>query len=193
MTLVNCMITPEGLQDQLLSIVAAQERPDLEQAKNKRVLKSAANKRQLKEIEDQILHVLSSSSGNILEIENAIKVLNSSKVFSTEIAEKQVIADETSKEIDATRAGYMPVSMYGSILFFCIADLTNIEPMYQYPLIWYTNLYIKSIKESEKSGVLQTRIENVNGHFTFSICKNVCRSLFEKDKLLFSFILCIGL
>lgn len=47
--------------------------------------------RQLKEIEDKILEVLSSSEGNILEDETAIQVLSSSKVLSNEIAEKQVI------------------------------------------------------------------------------------------------------
>ena len=36
--------------------------------------------RQLQEIEDKILEVLSSSEGNILEDETAIKVLSSSKV-----------------------------------------------------------------------------------------------------------------
>lgn len=117
------------------------------------------------------VQVLSSSEGNILEDETAIKVLSSSKVLSTEvcdylsyvvsdlyalqISEKQVIADETSKEIDETRNGYQPVAKHSSVLFFCIADLANIEPMYQYSLTWFTNLYLQSIANSTKSDVLQ--------------------------------------
>ena len=55
------MITPLGLEDQLLGIVAAKEKPELEEKKNELILESAANKKKLKEIEDQILEVLSSS------------------------------------------------------------------------------------------------------------------------------------
>ena len=47
--------------------------------------------RQLKEIEDKILEVLSSSEGNILEDETAIEVLSSSKTLANEISEKQVL------------------------------------------------------------------------------------------------------
>lgn len=61
MTLVNFMITPMGLEDQLLGIVAAKEKPELEEKKNALILTSARNKRQLKEIEDKILEVLSTS------------------------------------------------------------------------------------------------------------------------------------
>ena len=51
------MITPLGLQDQLLSIVAAKEKPELEVKKNELILESAENKRQLQNIEDKILMV----------------------------------------------------------------------------------------------------------------------------------------
>ena len=39
------MITPEGLQDQLLGIVVARERPELEEEKNALILQGAENKR----------------------------------------------------------------------------------------------------------------------------------------------------
>lgn len=74
------MITPQGLQDQLLGIVVAKERPELEDKKNELIVESANNRKQLKEIEDKILEVLSSSEGNILEDETAIQILSSSKV-----------------------------------------------------------------------------------------------------------------
>jgi dynein heavy chain len=77
------MITPEGLEDQLLGIVIAKERPELEELKTQLLLQSADNKKQLKDIEDKILEVLSSSEGNILEDETAIQVLSSSKVSSS--------------------------------------------------------------------------------------------------------------
>ena len=39
------MITPEGLEDQLLGIVVARERPELEEEKNALIIQSAENKR----------------------------------------------------------------------------------------------------------------------------------------------------
>lgn len=81
--------------------------------------------------------------GNILEDETAIKILSSSKVLSEEISAKQEIAVQTEKDIDETRNGYRPVAIHSSILFFCISDLANIEPMYQYSLTWFINLYLQ--------------------------------------------------
>merc|ERR1711994_606379 len=117
--------------------------PELEEKKNKLIVESATNKKQLKEIEDKILKVLSSSQGNILEDETAIQILSSSKVLSEEIAAKQKVATATEEEIDATRDGYKPVAVHSSILFFCTSELANIDPMYQFSLPWFIEMYHK--------------------------------------------------
>jgi dynein heavy chain len=52
------MITPDGLEDQLLGMAVKNERPDLEEEKTQLVLQSAENQRQLKDIEDNIIKVL---------------------------------------------------------------------------------------------------------------------------------------
>lgn len=60
-TLLNFTITPMGLQDQMLGIVVAKENPAMEQKKNELLVQSAAMKKQLKDIEDQILRLLADS------------------------------------------------------------------------------------------------------------------------------------
>jgi len=44
-TLLNFMITPLGLEDQLLGIVVARENPELEEERTQLVVQSAENKR----------------------------------------------------------------------------------------------------------------------------------------------------
>lgn len=63
------------------------ERPDLEAEKERLILESAANKKDLFEIEAQILSVLSQAS-DILSDEKAINILTASKMKSNEINEK---------------------------------------------------------------------------------------------------------
>ena len=149
------------------------DRPELEEERNALILQSAANKRQLKEIEDKILQTLQSSEGNILDDESAIQILDSAKNVSNEITKKQQvcqkkkmkriinfmvflffseqlvfqIAEKTEVKIAESREGYRSIAKHSSTLFFSFADLTNIDPMYQYSLSWFVNLYINSIHD----------------------------------------------
>ncbi|XP_067102135.1 dynein axonemal heavy chain 1 [Osmerus mordax] len=189
-TLINFTLSPSGLEDQLLGRVVAEERPDLEEAKNQLIVSNARMKQELKEIEDQILFRLSSSEGNPVDDEELIRVLGASKVKAEEIKAKVMVAEETERDIDATRLEYIPVAVRTQILFFCVSDLSNVDPMYQYSLEWFLGIFLSGIGNSDRADTVEQRIININQFFTFSLYSNVCRSLFEKHKLMFAFLLC---
>ena len=186
-------LAPSPPPAQLLGIVVAKERPELEEEKSRLIIEAAQNKRVLKECEDKILHTLSASEGNILDDASAIEILGDSKRISNDIDAKQVIADATTKKLDNIREGYQPVAYRSSILFFSIAAMANIDPMYQYSLSWYVNLFVRAIEEAPASTNLDERLQHIIGENTMSTYRNVCRSLYEKDKLLFSFVMCTNI
>jgi len=100
-------------------------------------------KAELVEIENKILYMLANSKGNILDDTELIEMLGKAKITSEDINEKMTEAEVTEKTIDETRELYRGVANRASLLFFCIADLAIVDPMYQYSLSWFIELFIK--------------------------------------------------
>ena len=189
-TLINFVITLDGLEDQLLGDVVKKEKPELEETKNKLVVSMANDKKQLDELQDKVLKLLKESEGMILDNEPLINTLQQSKMTTSMIVKRVAEATETDKKIAEEREGYRSVATRGSLVYFVIADLAQMDPMYQYSLEYFKKLYNYCIDVSEKSDDLQTRLDILIAYITDFMYKNVCRGLFERHKLIFSFLIC---
>lgn len=69
-------------------------------------------------------------------------------------------------------------------------DMGRIDPMYQFSLDAYIELFCNSIDKSLKHPRLEERIGYLNDYHTYAVYQYTCRGLFEKHKLLFSFQMC---
>lgn len=188
--LVNFAIKEQGLEAQLLGIVVKKESPELEKQKDDLVLRIAAGRKRLVELEDEILRLLNEAKGSLLDDEQLVNTLQVSKATSQEVGEQLQVAEQTEAKIDSAREGYRPCAQRASILFFVLNDLGKIDPMYQFALDAYVDLFNLSIDKSQRSSKIEERITNLNDYHTFAVYRYTCRGLFEKHKLLFSFQIC---
>ncbi len=81
------------------------------------------------------------------------------------------IAEKTEIEIAESREGYRAIAKHSSILFFSIADLANIDPMYQYSLNWFVNLYVNSIHD--RWGITAHEFKILHQSFLFAFAFTV--------------------
>jgi dynein heavy chain len=192
-TLVNFTVTYDGLEDQLLGEVVRKERPDLETQKDRIVVSMAADRKQLQDLQDRALQLLFESEGMILDNEPLVNTLQQSKQTSIIIERRFKEAEQTDLSISQAREMYRIVAKRGSLIYFVIADLAALNPMYQYSLEYFKRIYGYCIEVSAKSDDLDERLQILLSFVTSFMYKSVCRGLFEEHKALFSFLVCVAI
>ena len=193
-TILNFMLTQSGLEEQLLTTVISREIPALEDRKVQLSIARASMESELLAAETKILSLLNTTTeGHLLDDNDLIQALNRAKGTAHDIKAKIKESAATQEDIERHRDAYRAIASRAAAMFFCIYSLRGVDPMYQFSLSWFKRLFDNAIVNTTRSDDTQERIKVVNDHFTSLVFTEVCRSLFERHKLMFAFMLAVSI
>ncbi|ETB59265.1 hypothetical protein YYC_03499 [Plasmodium yoelii 17X] len=186
---IDFTVTVKGLEDQLLGRVLTEEQKHLEVSLKNIMIELKDNTKSLQDLDKQLLYKLNTSSSNLIEDEELIEVLNNTKALSKELEIKLKDSNEKKKEINEKREQYRSVALRGSILYFCIVDITNVNYIYNTSLHQFLEQFDLSIQKAEKCQHIKKRVESILSTLTNLIISYMERCLFDQHKIIFKLLI----
>ena len=208
-TLVNFCVTEKGLEDQILAVVVENLRPDLQHEASELVKTLAQYTITLNDLEDNLLFKLANAKGDILEDVELVENLEETKRTAMDIAQKVEDAKVTSENIATARETYRSIASRGSLMYFVINELNNLDRVYQFSMANYMYILVKGIhlgmpkkepKEEEddateaqeeaqeaekpKEGNSPEEIKQILDKMSVTIFQYITQGLFERHRLI---------
>lgn len=116
-TILNFIVTEDGLKDQLLANVVREERYELEEEKAQLVKDQNEFVKKLAFFEGDLLDSLNRANPDmILDSDELVVKIEDTKKNAKMIQDAQIKAKETEKVIEESRKIYIPIADEGSML-----------------------------------------------------------------------------
>merc|ERR550514_821501 len=201
-TVIDFTVTLKGLEQQLLARVIGMEQRSLEEMLEALVEEVTNNVKTLQLLDKQLLDRLSNSTGNLLDDVELIEVLANTKAKSKEVEQKNADAGEKKIEINEKREQYRPVATRGSVMYFCMTDMTLVtnpitgQPsgwMYNCSLLQFLLNFDKSILNSEKCQPTSKRVDKIIDFLTYQVYRYMNRGLFVRDQMMFKILFTLNI
>ena len=146
--MVNFSVTMDGLEDQLLTLIVKEERPDLASERLRLIEMQNGFKIKMKELEDEILYKLATAEGDITADVELIEGLENTKLIALDIEKKSAQGIITAKLIDDISEKYRSVAARGSLLFFLMNNLFKVHTYYAFSLEAFVIVFLRGIHKT---------------------------------------------
>ncbi|CAF1414151.1 unnamed protein product, partial [Adineta steineri] len=128
---------------------------------------------------------------NILDNNELIETLENTKTKVSEVIQALNLGERTRQDIEKLRDTYRLAARRGAVLYFSLVQMSTINSMYQYSLNSFLSVFEYSVKSSQTNFKLEKRLQSIVNTLTYQIYCYGTIGMFEKHKLLYSFLLTI--
>merc|ERR1719334_830632 len=188
-SVIDFAVTTQGLEDQLLGKVIQSEKQELEEMKNEMQESMVEGNRKIKEMEQYLLHKLVTIEGSLVDDPEIEEVLNTTQATVKEVSEMLITAKEAEVKINVAREEYRPVAIRGSLLYFLIVELSDVNCMYQTSLAQFLEIFQIAMERAAPNKVTSKRMDNIIQYLTYDTFRYISRGFYEKHKFLYALVL----
>lgn len=172
--LVNFSVTSLSLRSQCLTRLLKFKLPDVEKRRHELHESLAKMQVDLREHEEKMLNVFSTTKGEILENDSLLHLLEDIKKESIEIEKKATETRKTLQEITETSEQFSPVADIATSLYFALRHMSAVHYLYQFSLQFFWEVFDKIVS-------VEATPEQLVSLITIGIFKAVSYSLLHKD------------
>ncbi|KAL2098859.1 hypothetical protein ACEWY4_005339 [Coilia grayii] len=214
MKLVNFNMEYEGLREQLLASALTLQQPQLENQHSQLLHTITSLLSDLHQLEERSLQLLQDTMGHILDDQSLIDNLRKTKETFRKVSQRVQSTREKEREMAKVRKKYLPIARHAANLYTVLAELAQINYMYQFSLEWFMGKYTQALqwggqaseRSTEGGGTCATHhainrtdfeTDDFRQHLltlmdlvTEIIYKDVSLALFAEHQLCFSFLMC---
>ncbi|KAL7671307.1 hypothetical protein ACOME3_006208 [Neoechinorhynchus agilis] len=189
-TVIDFTLSRRAFEEQLTNIVISIDQPEIEnrQARLKQSSLEAMNV--LDALHEKTLDRLTNSE-NPIDDDELIDALYISSEKAREIEENIKQMKITTEQIDGVRKFYNPFVSIGQRLFFEISNLYKINHMYRYSSHWFTQIFKEAVSSATEN-TMEDRLVSMETNFLRNFYLKFSQGLFERDKLLIRFLICVA-
>ncbi|KAJ4455654.1 putative Dynein heavy chain 1; axonemal [Paratrimastix pyriformis] len=186
-------------------VVVDFEEPTLEQEKRELVKANAEIHRLQHATDERILALISQRADpgkSILDSALLIDQLEQSKSASADQRRRMAQSEQAEVKTDTARLRYYALARHAATLYFAMAEMAKVNHMYQFSLARFMQLFTAVFEETKaKASVVGSgppaaeqehflaRLKALARALTAKVHSYVIRSLYEQDRLTWSFLL----
>jgi dynein heavy chain len=131
--------------------------------------------------------------GSLVDDDSLVAVLHTSQNTSAEIKTKLSIAEDKEKTINSTREEYRSIATRGSLLFFVLVSLPNLNPMYEMSLAQFLTVFDAGLRQAPKNPSQPIRVQNIADTCTWNIFQFSSQAIFSSHRLLLLVLICLAI